>query len=171
MKRDFLKLLKTLDEEELREELKVLYDRFPTVRSYYKMELSPTTRALLDKYKKDVRKAFFPGRGRRMGKRGRSESKRIIKEFTTISIHQKDVLELLFYRVEVMLEAGIYYYVESEGFYNSVLVAFRQAAKLAEQEILVDTFEERARELVETSGKLPYPLVDIMYEIYDRFWS
>ncbi|MEM6771675.1 MAG: DUF6155 family protein, partial [Bacteroidota bacterium] len=81
MKRDFLRLLKELDEDELREELRMLYDRFPVLREYYKLELSANTTKVLEKYKKDVRKAFFTGR-RRMGKRGRSNSNKILKAFS-----------------------------------------------------------------------------------------
>jgi len=75
MKRDFLRLLKELDEDELREELKTLYDRFAVVREYYKLELSTNTKAVLDRYQKEIRKAFFPSRGYRMNRRARSARK------------------------------------------------------------------------------------------------
>jgi len=147
MKKDFLRLLKELDEDELREELKGLYERFPTLREYYKLELSGSTRAVLDKYKKDVRKAFFTGR-RRMGKRGRSNSAKVIKDFKEVSIHAKDLVELNFYRVEVMIEAMDYSNVDNEPFYNSMLKSFERAAAMAQKELMLDTFRELADKIV-----------------------
>lgn len=147
MKKDFLRLLKELDEDELREELKSLYERFPVLREYYKLELSGSTRAVLDKYKKDVRKAFFTGR-RRIGKRGRSNSAKVIKDFKEVSIHAKDLTELHFYRVAVMIEAIDYYNVENEPFYNSMLKSFERAAEMARKELMLDTFREMADEIV-----------------------
>ncbi|MEL7160084.1 MAG: DUF6155 family protein [Bacteroidota bacterium] len=148
MKRDFLRLLKELEEAELREELRMLYDRFPAVKEYYRLELSANTAAVLDKYKKLVRKAFFPGRGRRMGKRGRSNSKKVLKDFSQVSIHSRDLVELHFYRVRVMLEAANHYYVDNEGFHKSIVSSYQQACRLAEQEVLLDGFRDTARELI-----------------------
>lgn len=147
MKRDFLRLLKELDEEELREELKSLYERFPALREYYKLELSGSTRVVLDKYKKDVRKAFFTGR-RRMGKRGRSNSARVIKDFKKVSIHVKDLIELNFYRVAVMVEAIDHYEVENEPFYKSMFTGFERAAEMAQKELMLDTFRKTANDIV-----------------------
>lgn len=147
MKRDFLRLLKELDEDELREELKSLYERFPVLREYYKLELSGSTKAVLEKYKKAVRKTFFTGR-RRMGKRGRSNSAKVIKDFKEVSIHAKDLIELNFYRVAVMIEAMEYYNVESEPFYNSMFTSFVRAAEMAKKELMLDTFREVAEEIV-----------------------
>jgi len=147
MKKDFLRLLKELDEDELRGELKALYERFPVLREYYKLELSGSTKAVLDKYKKDVRKAFFTGR-RRMGKRGRSNSARVIKDFKEVSIHAKDLIELNFYRVAVMIEAMEYYHVENEPFYHSMLKSFERSAEMAEKELMLGTFRAMADEIV-----------------------
>lgn len=149
MKKDFLRLLKALDEDELREELKALYERFPAIREYYKLELSGNTKAVLDKYKADVRKTFFTGR-RSMGKRARSNSARVIKDFKEVSIHAKDLIELYFYRVAVMVEAIDFYMVDNDSFYNSMLSSFEQAAKMAQKELLLDTFRATAEEIVVT---------------------
>lgn len=147
MKRDFLRLLKELDEDELREELKSLYERFPALREYYKLELSGSTKAVLDKYKSTMRKTFFTGR-RRMGKRARSNSAKVIKDFKAVSIHSKDLIELHFYRVAVMIEAMEYYHIESEPFYNSMFTNFVKSAEMAQKELMLDTFRGVADEIV-----------------------
>ncbi|MEM1358457.1 MAG: DUF6155 family protein [Bacteroidota bacterium] len=171
MKRDFLKLVKSLEDEELREELKVLYERFPAVREYYQMELSPNTQKLLAKYKKAVRKAFFPSRGRRMGKRGRSESRKAIKEFATISIHSRDIIELKLYRVAVMIEAISYFRVVNESFHDSIVKSFAQVCAEAEKEVMLDTFRSNITELVvafEQEKRLPWFSLE---ETYAKYWE
>ena len=147
MKRDFLRLLKELDEDELREELRMLYERFPVLREYYQLELSEHTGKVVDKYKKAVRKSFFTGR-RRMSKRGRSASNRIIKDFTAVSIHARDLVDLHLYRVDVMIEAIRHYRVESEPFHDSTVKSFRKALEMAEREALLPGVREEAERLV-----------------------
>jgi hypothetical protein len=171
MKRDFLRLLKELDEEELREELKSLYERFPALREYYKLELSGSTKGVLDKYKKDLRKAFFTGR-RRMGKRGRSNSARVIKDFKEVSIHAKDLIELHFYRVSVMIEAMDHYNVDNEPFYNSMLKSFERSAELAQKELMLETFREMAEEIVaHFEGVDPYGSGVDLRRRFKAYWD
>jgi len=155
MKRDFLRLLKELDEDELREELRALYERFPVLREYYKMELSGNTKALLDKYKKTLRKTFFTGR-RNMGRRARSNSNKVIKDFKAIAIHQKDVVELYFYRVACMVEAMEHYDVDSEQFYLSMFKSFSAAAELAQKELMLETFRLAAEAIVQHFERIDY---------------
>ncbi|WP_020567389.1 DUF6155 family protein [Neolewinella persica] len=170
MKRDFLKLLAELDEDELREELKALYERFPVLREYYKMELSGNTRKLLEKYKTTLRKTFFTGR-RRMGRRARSNSAKVIKDFKEISIHTKDLIELQFYRVAVMVEAMEYYNVDNEQFCNSVQKSFIQSAKLAQKELMLDTFKLTAQAIVDAWDGPDYYSDASLQEVYDEYWS
>ncbi len=170
MKRDFLRLLKELDEDELREELKSLYERFPVLREYYKLELSGSTKAVLEKYKAAVRKAFFTGR-RRMGKRGRSNSAKIIKDFKEVSIHTKDLIELNFYRVAVMIEAMDYYNVDNEPFFNSMSKSFERAAEMAEKEQMLDTFREMADKIVTSLEEIDFSggATDLRYKFWE-YW-
>ncbi|MEM9929484.1 MAG: DUF6155 family protein [Bacteroidota bacterium] len=149
MKRDFLRLLKELDDDELREELQNLYDRFPVIREYYKLELSANTTKVLEKYKKDVRKAFFPSRGWRMSRRGRSNSNKIIKAFSEVSIHSRDLVELMFYRVEVMIEAIAHFRVDNESFHDSTVKSFAKAMALAQKEMLLDSFRPQIATLAQ----------------------
>lgn len=170
MKRDFLKLLVELDEDELREELKALYERFPVLREYYKMELSGNTRKLLEKYKASLRKTFFTGR-RRMGRRARSNSAKVIKDFKEISIHAKDVIELQFYRVAVMIEAMEHYRVDNEQFCKSLQSSFIQAAKLAQKELMLDTFKLTAQAIVDAWDEPGYYDDTSLQDVYDQYWG
>ncbi len=146
MKRDFKKYLDHLDEAELREELETLYRRFAVLREYYRMELGDP-KVLLDKYKREMRKSFFPSRGR--GKRGRSASRKIIKAFAEISVRPKDLVELHFYRAELMTEYIGALRIDSDPFHDSTVKAYEEACALAEREVLLEYYAEGARRLAE----------------------
>lgn len=147
MKRDFLRLLKELEADELRAELKMLYERFPVVQEYYALELGKSTTRIVDKYKQQMHRAFFSSK-RRLPKRARSESNKILKAFAEVSIHTRDLLDLQLYRVEVMLEAIDYFYVDSEAFHQSTATNFEKALRLAKNEVLLDRIQANAEALV-----------------------
>lgn len=168
MKRDFNKYLAHLDEDELRTELTSLYTRFPILREYYAMELTDPKK-VIDKYKAGMRKAFFPTRGR--GKRGRSQSSKLIKRFAAISIHPKDLVELHFYRAELMTEYIAARRIDSEAFHASTLKTFEQACKMAEREVLLDYFSEGARQLAELFERQRRDRQHSMWPVYVTYWE
>ena len=170
MKRAFTKLLKELDEEDLRQELQNIYDRFPQVREYYKLELGENTKGVLERYRKALRKAFFTGR-RRMNRRGRSASTKVLKEFAAISIHPRDLVDLTFYRVEVMIEAIGHYYVENEAFYNSLGKSYAQACQLARKEMLEGSFKDKAFELAEYFDREKVLHYVSLWEVFDIYFG
>ena len=147
MRKDFNRLLKELDADELRDELTNLYNRFGVVREYYKLELSTSTKSVLDKYKKDLRKSFFTGR-RRVNRRGRSASKKVLKAFAEVSIHPRDLIELHFYRAEVMAEAIVNYHIENDSFISSTVKAYEEALALAGEELLLEDLQPQVHQLM-----------------------
>ena len=168
MKRDFKKYLAQLEEEELREELARLYDRFPVLREYYTMELSDPKR-IIDKYKSGMRKAFFPSRGR--GKRGRSASARLIKSFAAVSIHPKDLIELHFYRAELMAEYIEVRGIDSEAFHASAVKTYTEACERAEAEVLLDYFGSGALRLAELFERQRRDRRYSYLRIYGIYWA
>lgn len=167
MKRDFNKYLAHLEEEELRAELAKLYARFPILREYYTMELTDPKK-VIDKYKADMRKAFFPTRGR--GKRGRSQSSKLIKKFAAISIHPKDLVELHFYRAELMTEYIQERRIDSEALHASTVKIFAQACEMAEREVLLDYFGAGARELCQLFEQCRRVNVYSLWPPYHQYW-
>ena len=168
MKRAFTKYVNHLDEEELRAELQRLYGRFPILREYYQMELGDAKK-VVDKYKAALHKAFFPSRGR--GKRGRSQSRKLIRKFAEVSIFPKDLVELHFYRAELMTEYIAARRLDSEAYHTATVKAFETACELAETEVLLDYFADGARRLAEL---FEHERRDGRYSLwpsYRRFWG
>lgn len=168
MKRDFNKFLHHSTEAELRDELQRLYARFPVLREYYRMELGDP-KLIVDKYKRDLRKAFFPARGK--GKRGRSQSRKIIRSFAEISIHPKDLVELHFYRAELMAEYIAARRLDSEAYHESTVKAFADACEMADREVLLDFFGAGARQLTELFERQRRQRTYSFYPTYRRYWA
>lgn len=145
MKRNFQKLINNLEAEELREELTQLYDRFDLVRKYYSVELSGDTSKTVAKYKDQLKKLFLPTRGR--GKRARSNSAKVIKEFSDISVFPEDLIELYFYRTEMMQEHIRVFHVDNEGYHASLISSYTEACQRANKALLGANFREKALEL------------------------
>jgi len=102
MKKELNKYLSSLSEKELIKEVKKLYDKFGDVKKYYEMELGDNSEKILAEYKAKIKKEYFPTRG--YGRARNSVSRKVVLDFKKIAIHQKDVVELLLYRVEMMLK-------------------------------------------------------------------
>lgn len=158
MKREFNKYLKTLTKKELVAELQKLYTKFDPVRQFYQLELSDNSEAVLAEFKAKINKEYFPLRGYGAGRS--SVSRKVISEFKKISIHSKDVVELLLYRVERMLDFSIAYGDMEEAFYNSLVSSFSEACKLIKKEILESDYKEHCRKLIGLSNNLGWGVYD-----------
>ena len=149
MKREFNKYLKSLDKDELTKELKKLYDKFELVRKYYAMELSENSDNVVEEYKKKIKKEYFPAKG--YGAARNSASKKIISEFRKVSVHNSDIVELLLYRTEMMLEYTLAYGDIDEAFYNSLCSSYSQACKLISKEKLQGYYKDYCLKLISMS--------------------
>ncbi|MBL4650403.1 MAG: hypothetical protein JKY03_11795, partial [Aureispira sp.] len=117
-----------------------------SVKKYYQLELSGDSTEVVKEYKERIRKEYFPNRG--YGAARSSVSRKVISDFKKISIHTKDVVILLLYRTEMMLEFTIAYGDIDEAFYNSLESSYEQACKLIKSETLQVEYQIYCQELV-----------------------
>lgn len=164
MKREFNKYLKTLSEKELVKEIQKLYAKFEPVRQFYKIELSGDTTALVATYKAKMKKEYFPSRG--YGKARSSVSRKIFSDFKKVSIFQKDVIDLLLYRVEMMLDFTLAYGDIDEPYYNTLEKSFDNACELIKKEQLESFFKTYCKELVNKSSVFGWGVYDGMTYTY-----
>ncbi|MGB3799408.1 MAG: hypothetical protein WA952_06300, partial [Lewinella sp.] len=105
------------------------------------------------------------------GKRGRSQSTKLIKKFAQVSIFPKDLVELLFYRAELMAEYIAARRIDSEAYHASTEKAFADAAAMAEKEVLLDLFGDGARQLTELFEGQRRNRQYSFYPIYRQYWE
>ena len=79
----------------------MLFQKFPKVRNYYEQELSDDPLALINKFKKEIYKCYFPKTGK--GRRKNAAIRRVISSFKDVSSSKYDLADLLLYRVKTGL--------------------------------------------------------------------
>lgn len=169
MKRIFIKFINTLDEQDLAKELQKLYTKFPEVKKYYEMELSPTTDKVVEQYKAKIKKGYFKPNGN-FGRAKSSVSRKVIAEFKKIAIHQSDVVELWVYRTELMAKYVVERDYYSETFAGSLISSFETCCKMIVKERLESEFEPRCKEIVVLTHEL-WGLPDELQRIYEEYFG
>lgn len=168
MKRNFQRLIKDLEAAELREELQMLFDRFEPVRAYYKMELgSGGSDATVTKYKKKIYQSFFRGRG----KRARSQSRNIIKEFKQISIFPADIVELELYRCQMMVEWISYWHNENYAYFDSLINAYRSSIAQIKDQQLEEKLAPQAKAIADAFQQYPHRVSYTLIDDYERAFN
>lgn len=169
MKKEFTKYLKSLNEAELYAELMKLYTKFPVVKQFYAMELSPNTNKIVEQYRTKIRKIYFkPSGGFGHGSSG--DSRNIISNFKKIAIYQSDVIDLWLYRTEMMAEYLVRLGYYNESYFKSVATSFETACKLIVKEKLEMQFEYRCRKIVESLTNC-WGLSSEVKWIYERYFG
>ena len=158
-----------MTDKELIAEIKKLYDKFESVKKYYQLELSGDSEKVLSEYKSKIKKEYFPNRG--YGRARSSVSRKVITEFKKISIHPKDLIELILYRTEMMLEYTNAYGDIDEPFYNSLCKSFEQACNMIKQEKLEPYFKDYCNELVGKSSYLGWGVSYSMRDMYEEYFN
>ena len=169
MKRIFIKFINTLDEQDLAKELQKLYTKFPEVKKYYEMELSPTTDKVVEQYKAKIKKGYFKPNGN-FGRAKSSVSRKVIAEFKKIAIHQSDVVELWVYRTELMAKYVVERDYYSETFAGSLISSFETCCKMIVKERLESEFEPRCKEIVVLTHEL-WGLPDELQRVYEEYFG
>lgn len=167
IKRDLNKYLDSLDKKALQAEIKKLYSRLPSVKQYYELELSGDTTAKVEQVKAKIKDEYFPSRG--FGKARNAVSKKYISEFRRISVFKKDIIDLLLYRCEMMIDFTLAYGDIDEPFYNSLATSYQDACKLIRKEMLVDEYQPYCKELMQKVSDLGWGIYDDLHYIYTEY--
>ncbi len=125
-------LLKELEKQEPEELLRLLEEvsrRFPVAEMYLRMEFGFEAAPILEKYRKALRKEYFPTRGR--GKARVSRADRILKEFALVSAFPEDLLEMHWFQLELAIRYYVNFGHEYEPFIKGLLRNWQKVMDLA----------------------------------------
>ena len=167
IKRELNIYLESLDKKALQKEVKRLYARLPAVKQYYELELIGDTTSKVEEVKDKIEAEYFPTRG--FGKARSAVSKKYISEFRRISIFDKDIIDLLLYRCEMMIDFTLAYGDIDEPFYNSLATSYKDACKLIEKEKLTDEYLQYCQDLMDKTADLGWGIHDDLYYIYSEY--
>ncbi len=163
--KDLKKYLDDLTEQELREEIKALYRKFPIVKEYYQLELSLDSTPVVEDYKSKIRRYYFPA-GRNIKRPKAAKMRDLINQFKKVAPFPHDVIDLLLFQTETMIQFTSENGYVSAGFDQTVISRFKEATKLIKQEQAKAEFQERCLHLIneaEIMGWGPHFNLQLLY--------
>ena len=145
-KKQLRKYLLQLSNEELANEVEKLFQKFKPVQEYYSLELGGDSSALLNNYKKKLEKVFSV-KGNFINP-SMAEANKIIKEFSKVSIHAVDTIDLMLYKIE--LSKSLFEEFGQDGLdsvANSFGSTYAKIIALIHENQLEDYFRKRCNEI------------------------
>jgi len=167
---EFTKFLKSLSEEELREELKSLYSSIKDVKQHYQMELGGDAerKKIFDKAKKDIYNLYFirniPRKRPRVAK-----IKAILKEMKKLSVFSHETADLLLATTETCLEYLYNRSYTTSATYNSCIDSYDQALAIIDTGLHAD-FEKRCRFIAAKAENID-ELDGVLQELFEKVFE
>ena len=162
-KKALLKHLTKSDKEDIIREVLILFDKFKNVKEFYQAELSGGENPTLEKYKKLIAKAYNNPNPKE--RTTNLNINKLITGFKKISIYDREVADLMLYRVECGLKAIKRDSNRSATFYNCILVTFEDAIKLIAADHTIDDFRERIDNILRMKIKTKYEMMERMNKV------
>lgn len=137
-KRDLKKYLNELNKEQLEEQIIILYDKFPSVKTFYDFVFKPNEKQLLQDFKIKVSNEYFPVKSRK-AKARRSVAQKMIKHFISLEVDPFVIVDAMLYSIEIAQTYSSEKEIKQELFFKSMLNSFQQAVSfMIEKGVLYD---------------------------------
>lgn len=161
--------LSSLDKPKLQEEIIELFRLLPEARNYYKFKLEGTLeKNLLNLYKEKLKGEFFYNiLENRVSYSGVGQ---VLMEFQSISNMPNNVLELMFYYIDLALKFIDSYKIEDEGFYIFLEGVFQRALNIIFKNGLENKFKEKVEDIIYKSNEGLFGLKNTMSSIYSSYY-
>ncbi len=170
----FNKYLSTLNEEQAKAELALLFSKVSQVKEFYAkqqgmempLEKAPNPK-YLEEYKKKIYNQFWT-RGGNPRDPSNADIRSYILAFEKMGFSSQDVIDLILYRVEKATELADMYGGMSDGCYNAAVNAFEKAIKLMQKEGLRDEYQARCERIFKYKN-LDYWYIEQLKEVWQDY--
>lgn len=154
-KSDFLKFIKSLNEEELRTEMEQLFEKVSAVKEHYAMELgSDKDRARIFTNAKKSITRYYATKSYRKPKAPRIRYvQNLLKEMKALSIFNHEMADLYLHDVETALGFMREYYFSSTSVNNNIEKSFTAACDLISEGNFQAMFIERVELIMSKTGR------------------
>ena len=120
-------------------------------------------------YEAEVRAEFFPARG--FGNGNPSIAFRMLQRVEAEATSPKQVIEFIYFCVELGVEFTSTYGDIDEEFYTAFEDLFERAAKLASTEKLIQEYAPRARHIVKSTSEMGWGFYDGLDDIFTKYFA
>jgi hypothetical protein len=167
-KRDLKNYLSSLKKVELEEQILVLYDKFPNVKTYYNFVFNPNEKNLIKDAKLKISNEYFPIRGNRPKMR-RSVAQKYIKHFISLGVDVFLIADLMFYNLEIAQSLTLEKKINAEAFYKNMLLSFNQSISFCIGNLILDDFLPRIHQIEQQALNQNWPNAISFHEVLERF--
>ena len=122
-----------------------------------------------DKYKKIIKREFFPTRG--FGKARLAVSKKAISDFKKLCKSETDLIDLMLFYVEQGVQFTLTYGDITEAFYTSLEDVFDKALQLINKTNTEKIFESRCEEILSDTSDIGWGFGDTLSDLYEIAFS
>lgn len=165
------KELMLLTKDQLVEQILDLYDKNKAVKEFYDFYLNPMNeKALVEKYKKIIRKEFNVKHPERGGEKF-SVAKRAISDFRSLQPPPDALADVMLYLPESACELTYCYGDFSEQFYNATYNNYSATLIFIQKHGLLDQFKLRAKHCVRWASPCGYGFADEIADVYYQYYS
>ena len=166
---DLKKALSQKTKDELINEIRTMYQKFPQVKEYYQAQWSDP-KDVLNQHKTIIEKEFIEGKTRGLPKGRLSVGKKAISEFRKLTKDPELISDLMLTFVESVSWFSTEYGPDRETFYTSPENMFEKALELMEKNGLLGKYKSRAKKIVmnATDG---YGHQDSLHERYEEAYG
>lgn len=147
-KRAFKKYIKSLDKEDLEEQILDLYNRFDEVKVFYNFVFNPNEDKLVKEAKFKISKEYFPPNNRRPKKR-RSVAHKLIKHFLKLEMEPHSLADVMIYNIEIAQAYSKDSDKISEAFQKSMLKSFEEVVNFVIEKGVSEDFIKRIDHIAE----------------------
>lgn len=151
----FLKHIKSLSEEELKEELKLLYGKFKDVKKYYSMELGDISarNKIYIKAKKDISNLFLI-RGLHRKRPRIQKLNKLFSELKKNAVFQHELIDVYLHSAEHGMRFIIETRKSPDPVFNHTIKCLESAFKLIKESVMLDQFKDRIDGIERMSSSL-----------------
>ncbi|MCB7480095.1 DUF6155 family protein [Christiangramia sediminis] len=167
-KRAFKKYIKSLEKEDLEEQILDLYNRFDDVKVFYNFVFNPNEEKLVKEAKFKISKEYFPPNNRRPKKR-RSVAHKLIKHFLKLEMEPHSLADVMFYNIEIAQTFSNDKENLTEAFEKSMLKSYEQAAEYIISNGISADFGSRVNKIAEEAEAQKWTNAYQFDRVRDRF--
>lgn len=154
-KSHFTKHIQQLGEDELREELSMLYDKLKDVKLHYAMELG-TEKDRIKKYEKvkaDIKSKYATKSFRKPRRLRIQKIKKIISDVRKNAIFEFEMIDIYLFNAEEAVNFMNNYRFYSTPLFNSIVMSFKFAMDIIRSNNMLEEYRERCLNLIEQTKR------------------
>jgi hypothetical protein len=155
-KKDLKKYLRSLEKDQLEEQILELYDKFDNVRTFYNFAFDPKEDKLIGEAKLRISKEYFPQKHRKVKAR-RSVAQNQIRHFLQLGVDPNLIADVMLFNIEIGQTFSSDKHNITEAFSKSMFRSFEQAVNYIHQNALTSEFINRIQKIKVEAEEQKWP--------------